>query len=197
MLKIEFYSESISTNHTVSTAESTISFHLYTYHHHHCIILKKFQTSHYFTSHYITYFQKVKSFLWKISGLHWVYHCSVVLDKTLESPLDCMDIKPVNLKENQPWILIGRLTMKLNLQYFGHLMWRADSLEKVLMLGKTEGRRGRGWLPENKMVGWHHRLSGHEFEQAPGDGEGQGSPACCSPWGQKWVNSSHCSKDLI
>ena len=63
----------------------------------------------------------------------------------------------------------------LKLQYFSHLMQRADSLENTLMLGKTE----------DEMVGWHHRLNGHEFEQARGDGEGQGSLACCSPWGHK------------
>ena len=64
--------------------------------------------------------------------------------------------------------------LKLKLQYFGHLMQRADSLEKTLMLGKIEGRRRRG---EDEMVGWHHRLNGHEFEQALGDGEEQGSLA--------------------
>ena len=68
--------------------------------------------------------------------------------------------------------------LKLKLQYFGHLMRRADSLEKTLMLGKIEGRRRRG---EDEMVGWHHRLNGHEFEQALGDGEEQGSLAYCSP----------------
>ena len=56
----------------------------------------------------------------------------------------------------------------LKLQYFGHLMQRADSLEKTLMLGKTEGMRIRRWT-EDKMVGWHHRLNGHEFEQTPGE----------------------------
>ena len=68
--------------------------------------------------------------------------------------------------------------LKLKLQYFGHLMQRTDSLEKTLMLGKIEGRRRRG---EDEMVGWHHRLNGHEFEQALGDGEEQGSLAYCSP----------------
>ena len=68
---------------------------------------------------------------------------TVVLEKILESPLDHKEIKPVNPKENQSWIFIGRL--KLKLHYFGHLMRRADSLEKTLMLGKTEGRRRRGW----------------------------------------------------
>ena len=68
--------------------------------------------------------------------------------------------------------------LKLKLQYFVHLMQRSDLLEKTLMLGTIEGRRGRG-VTEDGMVGWHHRLSGHEFEQTPGDGEGQGSLVCC------------------
>ena len=71
--------------------------------------------------------------------------------------------------------------LKLKLQYFGHLMQRANSLEKTLMLGKIEGRR-RG---QKEMIEWHHRLNGHEFEQTPGDSEGQGSLPCCSLWGGK------------
>ena len=74
--------------------------------------------------------------------------------------------------------------LKLKFQYFGHLMRRADSLEKILMLGKIEGRRRKGGA-ENEMVGWHHRLNGHEFEQALGDGKGQRGLVCCSPWGHK------------
>ena len=73
--------------------------------------------------------------------------------------------------------------LKLKLQYFGHLMGRANSLEKTLVLGKTEGRRRR--VTEDEMVGWYHRLNGHELGQTPEDGEGQGSLACCSPWGHK------------
>ena len=69
---------------------------------------------------------------------------TVVLEKTLESPLDCEEIKPVHHKWNQSWIFIGRTVLKMKLQYFGHLMWRTDSLEKTLMLGKIEGRRRRG-----------------------------------------------------
>ena len=68
----------------------------------------------------------------------------VVLEKTLESPLDFKEIKSVSPKGNQPWIFIERMMLKLKLQYFDHLMWRADSLEKTLMLGKIEGRRRRG-----------------------------------------------------
>ena len=74
--------------------------------------------------------------------------------------------------------------LKLKLRYFGHLMQTADSLEKTLMLGKIEGRRRRG-MTEDEMVGWHHRLNGHDFEQVLGAGDGQGSLACCSPWGCK------------
>ena len=69
----------------------------------------------------------------------------VVLEKTLESPLDFMEIKPVNPKGNQSWIFVGRLMLKLKLQYFGCLMRTANSLEKIVMLGKIEGRRRRGW----------------------------------------------------
>ena len=69
----------------------------------------------------------------------------------------------------------------LMLQYFGHVMWRADSLKKTLTLGKTESRRW--WQTKDEMIGRHHWLNGHEFEQTPGDGEGQGSLVCCSPLG--------------
>ena len=68
----------------------------------------------------------------------------MVLDKTLESPLDCKEIQPVHPKGNQSWCSLEGLMLKLKLQYFGHLMRRADSLEKTLMLGKIEGRRRRG-----------------------------------------------------
>ena len=82
--------------------------------------------------------------------------------------------------------------LMLELQYFGYPMWRVDSLENTLMLGKTESRRRRG--QQDEMVRWHHWLNGHEFEQAPGAGEGQGRLTCCSPWGHKksdtteWLN---------
>ena len=81
------------------------------------------------------------------------------------------------LKEISPGCSLEGLMLRLKLQYFGHLMQRADSLEKTLMLGKIEGRRRRG----RQMVGWHHWLNGHEFEQVPGVGDGQGGLACCSP----------------
>ena len=87
------------------------------------------------------------------------------------------------LKEINPEYSLEGLMLKLKLQDFGHLMQRADSLEKTLMLGKMEGKRRKG--QQDEMVGWHHHLNGHEFEPTPGDSEGQGSLACCNPWGCK------------
>ena len=84
-------------------------------------------------------------------------------------------------KEINPEYSLEGLMLKL--QYFGHLMRRADSLEKT-DAGKDWGQEERE-ITEDEMVGWHHWLNGHEFEQTPGDGEGQGSLACCSPWGHK------------
>ena len=109
---------------------------------------------------------------------------TVVLEETLESPLDRKEIQPVNPKRNQPWILIGRTDAEAETQYFGNLIRRADSLEKTLDAGKDWRQEEKG-TTEDKMVGWHHWLDGHEFEQALGVGEGQGSLACCSPWGHK------------
>ena len=73
--------------------------------------------------------------------------------------------------------------LKLKLQYFGHLMRRTDSLVKILILRRIECRSRRG--RQDDIVGWHHQLNGHEFEQAVGIGDGQGSLVCCSPWGHK------------
>ena len=85
------------------------------------------------------------------------------------------------LKEINPEYSLEGLMLKL--KSFGHLMRRNDSLEKTLSLGKTKCRRRRG--RQNEMAGWHHQLNGHEFEQTQRDSEGQGSLACCSPWGCK------------
>ena len=102
----------------------------------------------------------------------------VMMEKTPENPLDCKEIKPVNPKGNQPWIFTER-TESWSSSILGHLMWRADSLYKTLMLGKIE--KGKG-VAEDTTVRQHNRLNGHEFEPTPGDSEGQGSPACCSPY---------------
>ena len=87
------------------------------------------------------------------------------------------------LKEINPEYSLEELMLKLKLQYFGHLMRRTDSMEKTLILGKTEGRRRRG---QQRMI-W---LDRHEFEQAPGVGDGQGSLACCSPWDHKELDTT-------
>ena len=85
-----------------------------------------------------------------------------MLEKTLESPLDCKEIQPVHPKEISPEYSLEGLMLKLKLQYFGHLMQRTDSLEKTLMLGKIGGRR-RG-LEKMRWLRQHHQLNGHEFE---------------------------------
>ena len=86
-------------------------------------------------------------------------------------------ISGTGLENNDPEYSLEGL--KLKLQYFGHLMQKAESLEKTLMLGKIEGKRRRA--TEDEMVGWHNRPNGHEFEQTPGHSEGQAPLACCSP----------------
>ena len=113
----------------------------------------------------------------------------MVLERTLESPLDCRKsnqsiCRKSNqsiLKEISPEYSLQGLMLKLKLQYFGHLRQRNDSLEKTLMLSKTEEKGPR----EDEMAGWHHRLDGHELEQVLGVGDGQGSLVCCSPTGHK------------
>ena len=86
-----------------------------------------------------------------------------MLGKTVESPLDSKKIKAVNPKEINPENSLEGLMLKLKLQYFGHLMQKADLLEKTRTLGKIEGRKKKG-MTEDEMVGWHHPPNGHEFE---------------------------------
>ena len=103
---------------------------------------------------------------------------TVVLEKTLESPLDCKEITPVNPKGNQSWIFIGGTDAETS------ILWALDV--KNWIIGKYPNA-GKDWKQEDKgmtedeMFGWHHWLSGLEFEQALGVGDGQGSLACCSP----------------
>ena len=92
------------------------------------------------------------------------------------------------LKEISPEYSLEGLMLKLKLKYFGHLLWRMDSLEKTLMLEKIEGRRRRGW--QDEMVGWHQWLDEHEFQQALGIGDGQESRVCYSPWGHKELDTT-------
>ena len=120
----------------------------------------------------------------------------VVLEKTLESPLDSKEIKPVNPKGNQPWIFIGRTDAEAE----APILWSPDvksqPIGKDPDAGKDWGQEEKGVI-EDEMVGWHHWLSGHEFEQTLGDSEGQGSLARCSLWGGKesdmteWQNNKN------
>ena len=119
---------------------------------------------------------------------------TVVLEKTLESPLDCKEIKPVNSKGNQSWIFIGRTDVEAE----ALILWPLDAKNwltgKDPDAGKDSEQEKRA--TEDEMVGWHHWLNGREFEQTQGDSEGQGSLACCSSWGCKesdtteWLNGS-------
>ena len=117
---------------------------------------------------------------------------TVVLEKTLEKPLVCKEIKPVHPKGNQSWIFIGRTVAQAETT----ILWPPDA--KNWLIGKDPDA-GKDWRREEKgmtdeMVGWHHWLNGHEFQQAPGVGDGQGGLVCCSPWGRKesdtteWLN---------
>ena len=121
----------------------------------------------------------------------WCFQ-TVALEKTLESPLDSKEIKQVKPKRNEPWTFIGKTEAE------APILWPPTA--KSRLLGKDPDA-GKDWRQEEKeatedeMVGWHHQLYGQEFEQTLGDGAGQGSPACYSPWGHKesdmtkWLNS--------
>ena len=106
----------------------------------------------------------------------------MVLEKSPESPLTARRSNPSILKEINPEYSLEGLMLKL--QYFGYLMQGADSLEKDPDAGKDWGPMKKQ-EKEDEMIGWHHQLNGHEFQQTPRDAEGQGSLACCSPWGRK------------
>ena len=113
----------------------------------------------------------------------------VMLEKTLESPLDSKEIKPVNPKENQPWILIGRMDAEAE----GPKLWLPDVkrwlIGKDPEVGEDWGQEEKG-MTEDERVGWHHWLNGLEFEQIPEDSERQRSLACCSPWGCKELDTA-------
>ena len=106
----------------------------------------------------------------------------MVLEKTLQSPLDCKEIKPVNPKGNQHWIF----NWTTDAEAEAPILWPLDSKRpltgKEAVVGKDWRQKG---ATDNEMVGWHHRLNGHEFEQTLRDSEGQGSLVCCSPWGSQ------------
>ena len=116
---------------------------------------------------------------WRIDGFElWCWR------KLLRVPWTARRSNQSILKEISPGCTLEGLMLKPKCQYFGHLIQRADSLEKNSDSGK-DWRQEEKRTAENEMVGWHHRLNGHEFEQTLGVDDGQGSLMCCSPWGCK------------
>ena len=108
----------------------------------------------------------------------------VVLKKTLESPLDSEEIKPVNPKRNQPWIFFGRTDGEVEVPILWPPYVKSQLIGKDSDAGKDWRQKEKG-MTEDEIVGWHHWLSRHEFEPTPGDSERQGSLICCVPWGLK------------
>ena len=109
---------------------------------------------------------------------------TVVLEKTLESPLGCKEIKPVNPKGNQPWVFFGRTDGEAE----APILWPPDAKNWLIGKGPDAGkdwRQEEKGMTEDEIVGWYHWLSRHEFEPTPGDSEGSGSLICCIPWGLK------------
>ena len=120
--------------------------------------------------------------------------------RLLRVPWTARRSKQSILKEISPGCSLEGIMLKLKLQYFGHLMWRVDSLEKTLMLGGIGGQEEKG-TTEDEMAGWHHQLDGHEFEWTLGVSDGQGGLVCCDSWGRKeldmteqlnWTELSPC-----
>ena len=126
----------------------------------------------------------VRAGLWrKLRTKNWCFW-TVVLEKTLESPLDCKELQTDHPKGNQSWLFTGRTDVEPETP----ILWPPDA--KNWLIGKDPDA-GKDWCKEQKgmaedeMIDWHHWLNGHEFEQAPGAGDGQGSLACCRAWGHK------------
>ena len=106
--------------------------------------------------------------------------------RRLESSLDCKEIQPVHPKGNQSWIFIGRIDAETP------ILWLPDAKNWLIWKDRDAGKDWR-WekgMTENEMIGWHHQLNGHEFEQALGVGDGQGGLACYSPWDRKELDTT-------
>ena len=121
---------------------------------------------------------------WTIKKAENWYFWTVLLERTLESPLDCKEIQPVNPKGNQSWIFIGRTDAEAETPILWPPHAKSWLIWKDLDAGKDWRQEEKG-TTENEMVGWHHWLSGHESESILGVGDGPGGLACCSPCGLK------------
>ena len=118
---------------------------------------------------------------WTLKNL---FFQTVVLEKTLENPLNSEEIKPVNPKGNQSCIFTGRAGAEGE----APILWPPDAKSRLVRKdpdAEKDWRQEENGVMEDEMVGWHHWLNGHEFEQTQGDGEGQGSLVCCSSWRHK------------
>ena len=132
---------------------------------------------------------------WKTHTWNWLpvlknwCFWTAVLEKTLKSPLDCKEIKPVNPKGNQSWIFIGRTSAQAEAPIL-----RPPDVKNWLIGKDPDAGKDWGWeekgMTEDEMVGWHHQLNGHESEQVLGVGDGQGSLACCSSWGHNELDTT-------
>ena len=127
---------------------------------------------------------------------------TVVLEKTLESPLDCKEIQPVHPKGNQSWVFIGRIDVEAETP----ILWPPHAISWLIWkgadAGKDWGQEEKG-TTEDEMVGWHHWFNGHGFGWTPGVGDGQGGLACCVSWGRKesdtteWLNWTECTHIIL
>ena len=122
---------------------------------------------------------------------------TVVLEKTLESPLDCKEIQPVLPKEDQSWVFIWKTDVEAEIS----ILWLPDAKSWFIWKDPDAGRdwgQEKEGTTEDEMVGWHHWLNGHGFGWTPGVGNAQGGLACCSSWGRKgsdtteWLNWTEC-----
>ena len=140
--------------------------------------------------------------MWKVELLHGSISFNllfrfwaVVLEKTLYCPLDYKEIQPVHPKGNRSWIFIGKIDATAE----APILWPPDVKSQLIRKDFDVGKywkQEEKWMIEDEIVGWHYQLKGHEFEQALGHGEGQGSLACYSPWGHKEYNMTEWLKWL-
>ena len=133
---------------------------------------------------------------WKSSSLeseswapkNWCFW-TVVLEKTLESPLDCKEIQPIHFEGDQPWDFFGRNDAKAETPVLWPPHVKSWLIGKDSDAGRDCGQEEKG-TTEDEMAGWHHQLHGHEFGWTPGVGDGQGGLACCNSWGRKELDTT-------
>ena len=142
---------------------------------HHSVDKSQYSQSYGFSSSHV--------WMWELNQEGWVLKnwCFEigVLEKTLESPLDSKEMKPITPKGNQSWIFTGRTDAEAE----APILWLPDAKSWLIVKDPDAGKdwRQKKRMAEDETVGWHHRLNGHEFAKRPGDSEGQGSLVCCSP----------------